>query len=227
MLLLLVIAPACLSQDPPQERPVSSRPDSNEGKQERDKPMLGIMPGYGIVQPGSHPPPLTSGQKFKLALQYIHPYTFVFVGLEAAVAQGLDSPHEYGQGAEGYGKRYGAAFADGLTNTVFVTGFYPSLLHQDPRFYRQGYGTVMNRGVYAFSRIFITRQDSGRKTFNFSEVFGNFTAGAVSTAYYPDSQRNIGNVAQHAAVQMGYDAGFNILKEFYPDIRRKLSRKKQ
>jgi len=183
--------------------------------------MFGVMPTYGLVDAGTQPPPLTSGQKFKLAVQYLNPYTFGFVAVEAGVNQALNSPREYGQGAEGYGKRYGAGFADGLTDGIFVTGVYPSLLHQDPRYYRLGDGDFSHRMGYAVSRILVTRQDSGRRAFNISEILGSFTSSAIAVTYYPKSQRDFSNVAKRAGVQFGFDAGFILLKEFYPDIERK------
>lgn len=184
--------------------------------------MFGIMPAYGVVDEGMHPPALRVGQKFKLASQYINPYTFVFVAGEAGVNQALDRPREYGQGAEGYGKRFGAALADGLTNSVFATGVYPSLLHQDPRYYRRGSGSFFNRAFYAATRVLVTRQDSQRSAFNVSEIMGNLTSAAIGTAYYPDSQRDFSHVAERAGIQLSFDAGFDVLKEFYPDIERKL-----
>jgi hypothetical protein len=188
--------------------------------------MFGIMPNYGLVDEGLHPPPLAPGQKFKLALQYLHPYTFAFVAAEAGVGQASNNPKEYGQVAEGYAKRYGADFADGLTNTVFVMGVYPSLLHQDPRYYRRGQGGSFNRAGYALSRVLVTRQDSGRKFFNFSELLGNLTSASISIAYYPDSQRTFSHLVQRAGVQIGFDAGFDLLKEFYPELQRKVLAKK-
>ena len=80
--------------------------------------MFGLLPAYGMVEAGMQPPPLTSGQKFKLASQYLNPYTVVFVAAEAGINQARNSPEDYGQGAEGYGKRYGAGLADGLTPVV-------------------------------------------------------------------------------------------------------------
>jgi hypothetical protein len=188
--------------------------------------MFGIMPTYGLVAVGMQPPPLTSGQKFKLAVQYLNPYTFLFVAAEAGINQARNSPKEYGQGAEGYGKRYGAGLADGLTDGILVTGVYPSLLHQDPRYYRLGDGNFSHRTGYALTRILVTRQDSGRKAFNFSEVLGSFSSSAFAVTYYPESQRDFSHVAERAGIQFAFDAGFNLLKEFYPDIRRKLSGKK-
>lgn len=183
--------------------------------------MFGLMPSYGLVKAGMQPPPLTSGQKFKLAVQYLSPYTFLFVAAEAGLNQARNHPSEYGQGAEGYGKRYGAGFADGLTDGLFVTGVYPSLLRQDPRYYRQGDGGLSHRFGYAVSRILVTRQDSGRKAFNFSEVLGSFSCSALAVTYYPRSERDFSDVAERAGIQFAFDAGFNVLKEFYPDIQRK------
>lgn len=189
--------------------------------------MFGIMPAYGMVEPGQQPPPLSSGQKFKLAVQYLSPYTFFFVAAEAGINQARNSPSDYGQGAEGYGKRYGAGFADGLSAGVFVTGVYPSLLRQDPRYYRLADGGFSHRFGYAASRILVTRQDSGRKAFNFSEVLGSFSSSTLAMTYYPKSQRDFSDVAERAGIQFAFDAGFNVLKEFYPDIERILFHKKR
>jgi hypothetical protein len=186
------------------------------------KRMFGFMPAYGVVEEGTHPPALSPGQKFRLASQYFDPYTFAFVAAEAGLDQALDSPTEYGQGAEGYAKRYGAGFADGLTNSIFSNGVYPSLLHQDPRYYRLGSGGFSRRVLYSTSRVLVTRQDSQRPAFNFSGVLGGLTSAGIGVAYYPASQRDFAHVAERTGIQLGFDAGFNILKEFYPDIERKL-----
>ena len=184
--------------------------------------MFGLMPAYGMVEVGMQPPPFTSGQKFRLAVQYLNLYTLAFVAAEAGVNQARNILREYGQGAEGFGKRYGAGFADGLTDGLFVTGLYPSLLRQDPRYYRLGDGGFSHRMGYAVSRILVTRQDSGRKAFNFSEVLGSFSSSALAMTYYPRSQRNFSDVAERAGIQFAFDAGFNFLKEFYPEIERKI-----
>jgi hypothetical protein len=234
--LLLAVLPLtspqiCLAQDGRQP----SAADKDRGPKQTDsstkppgrKRMFGLMPAYGVVDAGLQPPPLTSGRKFKLALQYIDPYTFGFVSVEAGLNQAFDGPKEYGQGAEGYGKRYGAGFGDGLTNSIFTTGVYPTLLRQDPRYYRRGEGEFSHRMAYAASRTLVTRQDSGRPAFNFSEVLGNFTSSSIALTYYPASQRDFSNVARRAGIQLGFDAGLNLLKEFYPDIERKLFGRKR
>lgn len=219
-----------------QEGPPSADKDPVGKNQERDHAdsdtqgsgrgrILGFIPAYGLVEEGSHPTSLTAGQKFKLASQYINPYTFVFVAAEAGVNQARNHPSDFGQGAEGYAKRYGAGFADGLSDGLFVTGVYPSLLHQDPRYYRLGDGGLSRRTWYAASRILVTRQDSGRKQFNFSEVLGSFSSATLAMTYYPESQRDVSDVLERAAVQFAFDAGFNVLKEFYPEIERRFFRR--
>src|SRR4051794_16934853 len=148
--------------DPKNQNSNQKRSDSSPQSAGEDR-MFGIVPAYGMVEVGTQPPPLSSGQKFKLAVQYLSPYTFVFAAAEAGVNQARNSPSDYGQGAEGYGKRYGAGFADGLTAGLFVTAVYPTLLHQDPRYYRMDSGGFAHRFGYAATRILVTRQDSGRK----------------------------------------------------------------
>ena len=225
-------ARVCWSED--SAPPATTRDAEQKPEQKRDSATLpqaqnrlfGFMPAYGMVEVGMRPPPLTSGQKFKLAAQYLNPYSFLFVATVAGVNQARNSPREFGQGAEGYGNRFGAAFADGLTDAIFVTGVYPSILHQDPRYYRLGDGGFAHRTEYAVSRILVTRQDSGRPAFNASEVLGSFTSAAIGVTYYPKSQRNFGDLAERAGIQFAFDAGFNFLKEFYPDIERKLFGKK-
>ena len=229
--MILTSAQPCRSQDAPPPSATDKNPaDQNLALTRADSStqpsgqgrVLGFLPSYGMVEPGKHPPPLTVGKKFQLAVQYLNPYTLVFVAAEAGINQARNSPKDYGQGVEGFGKRYGAGFADGLSDGLFVTGVYPSLLHQDPRYYRLGDGGFSHRAGYAVTRILVTRQDSGRKAFNFSEVLGSFSSSALAMTYYPSSQRDFSHVAERAGIQFAFDAGFNLLKEFYPEIQRKL-----
>jgi hypothetical protein len=236
LLTMMASVPNCLSQDTASpsvaDKDSKDKNHAEKGADSSAKPpgqerMFGIMPAYGLVEVGMQPPPLTSGQKFKLAVQYLNPYTFAFVAAEAGINQARNSPSEYGQGAEGYGKRYGAGFADGLIDGILVTGVYPSVFHQDPRYYRLGDGTFSHRTGYAVSRILVTRQDSGRRAFNISEIMGSFTSSAIGVTYYPKSQRDFSDVAERAGIQFAFDAGFNVLKEFYPYIERKLFGRKR
>jgi hypothetical protein len=218
--------PSATDNNPTDQNLAPKRADSSTQPSGQGR-VLGFLPAYGLVEPGQHPPPLTVGKKFQLAGQYLNPYTLVFVAAEAGINQARNSPKDYGQGVEGFAKRYGAGFADGLSDGLFVTGVYPSLLRQDPRYYRLGDGGFSHRAGYAVTRILVTRQDSGRRAFNFSEVLGSFSSSALATIYYPSSQRDFSNVAERAGIQFGFDAGFNLLKEFYPEIQRKIFRTKR
>ena len=103
-------------------------------------------------------------------------------------------------------------------------GVFPTLLHQDPRYFRRREGTGRSRLSYAIGRLFITRTDSGKTQFNYSEVVGGATFLAISNAYYPDG-RSVGNNMGRYAVQLSFDAASNVLKEFWPDLKRKLPRR--
>jgi hypothetical protein len=189
-----------------------------------DHRMFNLVPNYNTVNDPDQPfAPLSVGEKFGLLQHYFDPFTFVFTSITAGIEQGTDEKAGYGQGAMGYAKRYGADFTDGLTNEIFVTGVFPVLLHQDPRYYRLGRGSGFKRTAYALSRIVIARGDSGNNRFNASEFLGNLTSGALSMTYYPQNQRNVGEVFTRMGVEIGYDSLFNVLKEFYPDLKRKFS----
>ena len=184
-----------------------------------------MVPNYKTVNdPDANVVPIGARGKFRLVLHYFDPFTFAFSGITAGISQATNTRKEYGQGMSGYSKRYGADFADAFTNELFTVGVFPALLREDPRYFRMGRGGGLRRTGYALSRILVTRTDAGGRRFNFSEVMGNLASGAISTPYYPKSERGFGNIANRAGFQIGYDALFNVLKEFYPDIKKKLRR---
>ena len=131
---------------------------------------------------------------------------------------------KYGEGGPAYGKRFGAALADFGTQNIFSAGLLANLLHQDPRYFRRGTGSGWSRIGYAVGQIFWTHTDSGRTQFNYSEILGNSTAVAISNAYYQDN-RSATNSAEKLGMQIGVDMASNVLKEFWPDVSRKFSRK--
>jgi hypothetical protein len=101
----------------------------------------------------------------------------------------------------------------------------PALLHEDPRLFRLGTGGKWKRGIYAASRVLITRTDSGGEEFNISEIVGNMATAAISNLYYPPLNRSWDNTLEHFEINVLSDAGFNVLKEFYPDMRCKVLHK--
>jgi hypothetical protein len=192
-----------------------------------DNRMFGVVPNFRAVNDPNHPiEPLTPGEKFKMASHdAFDPFTWVITGLYAGVAQRQNQYPEFGQGAEGYAKRYGGAFADGAIGSYLSEAILPCLLHEDPRYFRLGEGTKFHRIGYALSRTLITRTDAGGRRFNFSEIAGNLGAAGLSNLYYPASNRSVDATLDKFAVNVVSDAGFNVLKEFYPDMRRKFLHK--
>ena len=185
------------------------------------------LPNFLTLENSANVPPLTVGQKFKVvARSSFDPVQFVWYGFLAGISQAQDSEPGYGQGAEGYAKRYGAAFADGTIENFMTSAVMASLFRQDPRFYQLSEGGFVHRAKYAVSRIVITRSDSGHRQFNFSEILGSATAATISTySYHPREDRNIGNTASVWGSMIGYDTLTIVVKEFWPDIRRKLQKK--
>jgi hypothetical protein len=149
------------------------------------------------------------------------------VALAAAFAgegQLTNANPSFGQGTAGYARYFGTAYADVVIGDFMTEAIYPSLLHQDPRYFRRGKGSGLSRLGYAMGQIFWTHTDAGRTQFNFSEIVGNSTAVAISNAYYSDN-RDAGNAVSRLGTQIGVDMLSNVLKEFWPDLSRKFGRK--
>jgi hypothetical protein len=187
------------------------------------------LPNFLTLENTGKVPPLTTGQKFKVVTRGSFDYIQIpWYGFLAGLGQAQNSEAGYGQGAEGYAKRFGASFADGTIENYMTGAILPSLLRQDPRFFQSGQGGFWHRTGYAISRIFVTRTDSGHQQFNYSEVLGSAASAAISTySYHPQADRTPANTASVWGTQVGYDTITIVVKEFWPDIRRKLSKKKQ
>jgi hypothetical protein len=185
-----------------------------------------VWPNYGTVETTKTLPPLSSGQKFKLATASVFDWTaFPFNGVLAAISQAKNDPSSWGQGWGAYGKRYGASFADNSIGTYMTTAIFPSLLHEDPRYYQLGKGSFSHRAYYAMNRLFVCRTDAGSSSFNYSESVGNAAAAAISNIYHPAQDRTASRNAATFGLLILYDGLANELKEFWPDIRRKVLRK--
>ncbi|HTR24488.1 MAG TPA: hypothetical protein VMI10_10925 [Terriglobales bacterium] len=238
--------PGQQAQDTATQNPAQTSPQNpeNKGKQESRNSKSGdrlffALPNFLTVENAANVPPLTAGGKFKLVgRSAFDPAQFVWYAGLAGISQASDSEKGFGQGAEGYGKRYGAYFADGTIENFFVGAIFPSMLHTDPRFFQSGKGTFMHRAGYAVSRAFVTRSDSGHNVFNASEIFGSAVSSAISTySYHPHpgyhpvegedvpyiaSDRTLKNTASVWGSQVGYDCITFAIKEFWPDLRRKI-----
>ncbi len=220
----------------PQTQPTDKTKSQNQTPKTTDKNqgtsndrLFYALPNFLTLENGGQVPPLTVGQKFKVVTRGSFDYIQIpWYGLLAGISQAENSEPGYGQGAEGYGKRLGAYFADGTIENYMTGVVLPALLRQDPRFFQSGKGGFLHRTGYAVSRIFVTRTDSGHEQFNYSEVVGSGLSAAISTySYHPKGDRNLPNTASVWGTQVGYDTITIVVKEFWPDIRRRLSKKKQ
>ena len=185
------------------------------------------LPNFLTLENAKQVPPLTTGEKFKVVARSSFDYVqYPWYGFLAGISQAENSEPGYGQGAAGYGKRYGAAWADGTIENFMTSALLPSLLRQDPRFFQSGHGGFWHRSWYAFSRIILTRGDSGKPQFNYSEFFGSALSAGISTySYHPLEDKTVVNSAKVWGTQIGYDSLTYVVKEFWPDIRRKLRKK--
>jgi hypothetical protein len=273
-LLLLAIFlsyPAAAQQTPPPPNPApSSAPQSSSDKdkdsKDKDKDaqaasaqgkdkgtsndrLFLALPNFLTLQNAGNVPPLTSGQKFKVVARgSFDKIEFPWYGIISGIGQAENSEPGYGQGWKGYGKRYASAFADGTIENFMVGAVMPSLFHQDPRFFQTSEGSFKHRAGYAVSRIVVTRTDSGRAQFNYSEIVGSALSAAISTnTYHPRSfitarwdpttnmvtyvhnasSRTLSNTLSVWGTQLCYDTITIVIKEFWPDVHRKMVKKNE
>ncbi|HZR55997.1 MAG TPA: carboxypeptidase-like regulatory domain-containing protein [Terriglobales bacterium] len=175
--------------------------------------VFGIIPNFYVVY-DHNAVPLTPKLKFKLATKVLFdPVTIIGVAMIAGFDQAGDTPN-YGQGAQGYAKRFGASYASGATDIMIGGAILPSLLHQDPRYFYQGTGTKKSRALHAISSTVITRGDNGRRQPNYSTIGGDLASAAIETAYYPAADRGAGRVFTTTAINTGERALGNLVQEF-------------
>ena len=200
----------------------SARAAANSDGQQT-KRILGILPNFTAVSANTYLPPLSWKQKFWLSTEGTFDYSsFISVGLQAAIEQATNTYPEFHHGAAAYGRYYWHTFTDAAAEDYLVGAILPSITHEDPRYYTLYRGGLLHRAGYAISRLYITKKDSGGKTFNFSEIVGSGVATEVSGRYYPRLERSSGEVLERWASQLLNDGIGNVVEEFWPDINHKL-----
>jgi hypothetical protein len=181
---------------------------------EEQQNIFGFIPNYYVAYDSQNAAPMTARLKFQLAMKSVtNPVTQVGVAFLAAADQAGDTPN-YQQGWSGYGQRFGAIEADGFSNILIGGALLPSVLHQDPRYFYQGTGSTRSRLLHALSAPLITRGDNGRNQINFSSLGGDMASSALSTTYYPASNRGAGMVFGTFALSTGERAINAVLQEF-------------
>jgi len=185
-------------------------------KVEEQQRLLGIVPNY-YVSYVPHAAPLTPRLKFELAWKTtFDPVSLVITGGIAGIEQATNAYDGFGQGAQGYGKRFGTAYADFVSGTFIGGAILPSILKQDPRYFYKGTGSRTSRFLYAVANAVICKGDNGRWQANYSSILGGLAAGAISNLYYPPQNRNGAALTfENAAIGTGFGAVGNIIQEFF------------
>jgi hypothetical protein len=228
ILMLACMASAWAQQDPSAAPPASPSAASpapiqpGQTQEPPDKRVFGVLPNYRTANETAIYTPITTKQKFTIGLKDSFDYPLVLLaGAFAGLGQLTNQHPQFGQGLAGFGRRLGTGYADQAIGNMMTEAIFPSLLREDPRYFRRGYGSVGSRTWYALTRVMVTRTDSGGRRFNFSEWVGNATGVAISNAYYPDEHSVLDNAGK-LVEQVGTDAISQVLKEFWPDIKHKL-----
>jgi hypothetical protein len=204
-----VLAPAASVEHPPDNAPAPV-----------DHRILGVLPNYRTANPLDVYEPLTAKQKFTIASKDAFDWpNFVLALGFAGIYQAQNANPSFGQGLKGYAHRYGTSLIDQSMGNMMTEGVMPALLHEDPRYFRKVIGSKKSRLGYALTRVLVTRTDSGGTRFNFSEVIGNGVMAGLGNLYYPTS-RGVPDTMERLGLQVGTDALSNVLKEFWPDVKR-------
>jgi hypothetical protein len=212
----------------PEVTPAAPPQSSPAGTEPIDKRIFGVLPNYRTAD-GTVPfTPITAKHKFYIAYKDSFDYPVYLTSALFAGWYQLDNQNpSFGQGVKGYAKRFASSYGDQAIGNLMTEAIFPSLLHEDPRYFRigAGGGTTWHRVGYALTRVFVVRTDKGKWDFNYSEWLGNGATVAISNLYYPDT-RDVSDNLKKLGVQVGTDAFSQVMKEFWPDIKRKLLKKK-
>jgi hypothetical protein len=213
----------------PEVRPTEKSAVPRSETQPIDKRIFGVLPNYRTADGSAPFTPITAKHKFYIASKDSFDYpVYLTSALFAGLYQLENQNPSFGQGMKGYAKRLASSYGDQAVGNLMTEAIFPSLLHEDPRYFRigAGGGTAWHRAGYALTRVFVVRTDQGKWNFNYSEWLGNGATVAISNLYYPADTRNVADNLQKLSIQVGTDAFSQVMKEFWPDIKRKLTKKK-
>jgi len=215
-------APAASPSAAPAEvAPSAPTPLAGDPGSGQDKRIFGVLPNYRTADGTTPFRPITTRQKFTIATKDTFDYpSYLLAAAFSGLSQLDNSNASFGQGLKGYARRYGSAIADQDIGNFMTEAIFPTLLHEDPRYFRKVHGSIKGRLAYAATRVLVTRTDAGKWRFNTSEFLGNGTVAALGNWYYPDA-RGFSATLQRMGTQIGTDAISGVLKEFWPDIKRK------
>ena len=229
VLVFAILSLAAVAQNlpsAPPSSPASQQQTEDEiRKQEESQRGFGVLPMFAVTS-RRNAPPLTPRQKFRLfSKSAFDPFVFAEVGIQAGISQAQNSFPDYGQGAAGFARRYGAALGDSVSSNFFSNFAWPVLLKQDPRYFRSGQGSIKRRIAYSLAQVFVAHTDKGGRSINFSNILGAASAGGVSNLYYPESDRGFTLTMTRAGIALIYGSLGGLLNEFWPDIQRRFRKR--
>jgi hypothetical protein len=196
-------------------------------QREEKQRILGFIPEFNTSN-DVDAARLSRMQKMQLAFKSAtDPFTFVTAGIDAGLSQASNGHAGYGQGMTGYAKRFGASYADSFDGTMIGNGILPGLLHQDPRYFRKGSGSFKSRLIYSALSTVRTKNDDRHWQPNYSILLGNLAAGGLANLDYPEAERGAALTFERALTVSAEGAIGAFLYEFWPDMARKLPRKKK
>ncbi|HEX4019898.1 MAG TPA: hypothetical protein VHX63_02035 [Acidobacteriaceae bacterium] len=231
--------PPATASSPAQASPAPGTSTSTQSKQstppitaeeqlklQEKQRILGVMATFNTTQ-NKNALPLSPAQKYQLFFKSVtDPWPFALTGFVAGIDQAEDSFPEYGQGVQGYAKRYGASYADYVTGNFFGNAVLPSILHEDPRYYQRGTGSFAVRALWAAGSTGWCKRDNGTWGPNYANISGNLIGAAISNIYYPSSDSTVGGTFERGLTVTLEGAVGAELIEFWPDVVRHYRRKK-
>ena len=226
-------ASAQQNEMPTADRPIFPRTTVKPGvtpedmlKKEEHQRILGVVPNFNTVETSGVVSSLSPKQKWHLAFKSsVDPFVFVADAFVAGLSQARNTNPEFGQGAEGYGKRFGASALDSADGTLWGNAILPIIFKEDPRYFRLGSGTFTHRFLYSAATTIWCRRDDGSYGPNYANVLGNFISGGISNAYYPAADRGFGQTVDGALTVTAEGVVGAEFVEFWPDISRHLFKK--
>jgi hypothetical protein len=219
--------PVAAADIKPGQPPLTAQQRAEEQlKQQEHQRIAGVVPNFNVSY-NEDAAPLSRTQKLKLAWHTAtDPVAFGIAGFDAGFSQAEDDFPGYGQGAQGYAKRFGASYADNFDGTILGNAIFPILLKQDPRYFRRGKGSFSSRLFYSLSTTVWCKNDNGKRGPNFSNILGNLAAGGISNLYYPSSDRGAGLTFERGLTVTAYGAFGGVFNEFWPDIAGRIFKDK-
>ena len=220
LLLLIALAAPSWAQQNGSANTAEDRQQKKEKSQQSGR-VAGVIPAFNSEN-DPNAPPLTNSQKLHLFTRTVKdPYNLIMPAVNAVILDAVGASSGYGSGFEGFAKRYGASIGDSISGNFFRLYAFPTLLHEDPRYFRAVHGSIARRTGHVVAATVWTRKDDKTFRFNWSKLLASGASSGLSNAYYPAENRGAQLIISRVVLSYLSEIGFNALKEFWPDIAHK------